>query len=215
MWFWRSPILDPERADEIGLVAVGGTLTTARLLEGYRKGVFPWYSEGDPVLWWSPDPRAILELNELHISRRLQRTLRSSVSQWTLDQDCPAVIRGCAERPDTATWITTEMRAAYIQLHREGYAHSLEVWQDENLIGGIYGVALGAFFAGESMFSRRRDASKIALVKLVEHLRQRGYTLFDLQVLTRHTASLGGRNIPRHIYLERLRQALAAPVTFR
>jgi leucyl/phenylalanyl-tRNA--protein transferase len=209
----RSPAFDPERADEWGLVAIGGDLAPRRLLDAYRHGVFPWFGEGDPVLWWSPDPRAIIELDGLHVSRRLHRTLRSGRFRHTVNRDFAAVIRGCADRAE-GTWITPEMVAAYETLHALGYAHSLEVWRGDMLAGGIYGVALGGFFAGESMFTRDRDASKVALVHLVEHLRQRGFQLFDIQILSDHTARLGGREVPREEYLQRLRRAVACTVTF-
>jgi leucyl/phenylalanyl-tRNA--protein transferase len=214
--FWRklfSQFLNPELADEHGLVAIGGELTPKNLLKAYRSGVFPWFGEGDPVLWWSPDPRAIFEFDGLHVSRRLARTLRSGRFTLTIDRDFAAVIRGCAEREE-GTWLTGDMIAAYKTLHRLGYAHSVEAWQGDELGGGIYGVALGGFFAGESMFRRARDASKVALAHLIDHLRQRGFLLFDIQMLTDHTARLGAVEIPRSQYLERLRRALACPAKF-
>jgi leucyl/phenylalanyl-tRNA--protein transferase len=214
--FWRklfSQFLDPELADEHGLVAIGGDLKPKNLLKAYRSGVFPWFGEGDPVLWWSPDPRAIFELDGLHVSRRLARTLRSGRFKLTIDHDFAGVIRGCADREE-GTWLTGDMIAAYETLHRLGYAHSLETWQGDVLAGGIYGVALGGFFAGESMFHRASDASKVALAHLVDHLRCRGFQLFDIQMLTEHTAMLGAIEIPRAEYLERLRRALACPAKF-
>jgi len=207
-------LFDPSSADEEGLVAVGGDLSPGLLLEAYCCGVFPWFNEDTPILWWSPDPRAVLDLDALHVPHRLQRTLRSGRFQHTLDRAFGAVIRGCADRPGTGTWITPDMIAAYERLHDLGFAHSLEVWQGGELAGGIYGVALGGLFAGESMFTRLRDGSKVALVLLVEHLRQRGYQLFDIQVLTDHTARFGARAIPRRAYLARLERALACEVTF-
>ena len=207
-------LFDPSSADEEGLVAVGGDLSPGLLLEAYCCGVFPWFNEDTPILWWSPDPRAVLDLDALHVPHRLQRTLRSGRFQHTLDRAFGAVIRGCADRPGTGTWITPDMIAAYERLHDLGFAHSLEVWQRGELAGGIYGVALGGLFAGESMFTRLRDGSKVALVLLVEHLRQRGYQLFDIQVLTDHTARFGARAIPRRAYLARLERALACEVTF-
>jgi leucyl/phenylalanyl-tRNA--protein transferase len=207
-------LFDPSSADEEGLVAVGGDLSPGLLLEAYCCGVFPWFNEDTPILWWSPDPRAVLDLDALHVPHRLQRTLRSGRFQHTLDRAFGAVIRGCADRPGTGTWITPDMIAAYERLHDLGFAHSLEVWQSGGLAGGIYGVALGGLFAGESMFTRLRDGSKVALVLLVEHLRQRGYQLFDIQVLTDHTARFGARAIPRRAYLARLERALACEVTF-
>src|SRR5262245_38061964 len=164
--FWlrkfHPRLLDPERADASGLVAVGGDLRPEWLLKAYDRGIFPWYEEGGPVHWWSPDPRAIFELNGLHITRRLRRTLRSGRFCFTVNQDFAAAIRGCAERPGEGTWITPEMTAAYEELHRLGHAHSVEVWQGDVLGGGLYGVTLGGLFAAESMFTRLRDASKAA-----------------------------------------------------
>jgi leucyl/phenylalanyl-tRNA---protein transferase len=204
---------NPNRADAIGLAAVGGDLRPERLLAAYRCGVFPWYDCADPICWWSPDPRAIFELDGLHVSRRLQRTVRSGRFQVTFNEDFRDVIRGCADR-DEGTWIHPEMIHAYERLHRLGHCHSVEVWHDGTLAGGTYGVAIGGFFAGESMFTRVRDASKIALVYLVERLRQRGFQLFDIQMLTEHTQRLGAVEIPRRVYLKRLRRALVQPATF-
>jgi leucyl/phenylalanyl-tRNA--protein transferase len=194
-------------------VAVGGDLRPERLLRAYRCGIFPWYNEGEPIQWWSPDPRAIFELDGLHVSRRLRRTLRSGRLTMTVNRDFAGVIRGCADRAE-GTWIIPEMMAAYEELHRLGHAHSLEVWCDGELAGGIYGVALGGFFAGESMFSRCRDASKVALVSLVERLKERGFTLFDIQFLTEHTRRLGAVEVLRSEYLERLEKALRQSITF-
>jgi leucyl/phenylalanyl-tRNA--protein transferase len=210
----RHTTFDPNRADEDGLVAVGGDLRPQRLLEAYAHGVFPWYSAETPVLWWSPDPRAVFELDGLRVSRRLARTLRSGRFQVTFDRDFVAVVRGCADRPGEGTWITPAMIAAYTELHRLGHAHSVEVWHAGQLAGGLYGVALGGLFAGESMFTRVRDASKVALVRLVERLREHGYELFDIQFRTEHTASLGAVEIPRAQYLARLRRALDSPARF-
>ncbi len=209
-----SPLLRADLADEIGLVAVGGDLRPERLLQAYRHGVFPWYNDGEPICWWSPDPRAIFELDSLHISRRLARTIRSRRFHVTVNRDFAGVMRGCAFRPEAGTWITDDMIGAYERLHVLGHAHSLEVWQDEELAGGLYGVAIGGFFAGESMFTRRRDASKVALVHLMDRLRRRGFQLFDIQFLTEHTARLGAIEITRRIYLKRLAAALACPATF-
>lgn len=208
------PFAHPERADDYGLLAVGGDLKPETLLAAYRHGVFPWYDEGDPILWWSPDPRAVFELEGLHVSRRLRRTLRSGQFKVTFNRDFAGVIRGCAEGREEGTWITPDMMDAYEALHRLGHAHSIEVWRDENLAGGIYGVAVGGLFAGESMFTRERDTSKVALVHLVERLRDRGFQLFDIQFLTDHTKRLGAIEIPRMEYLRRLRQALKLPATF-
>jgi leucyl/phenylalanyl-tRNA--protein transferase len=207
------PYLDPERADAYGLVAVGGDLRPEVLFGAYCRGVFPWYDEGYPVCWWSPDPRAVFELERFHVPRRLGRTIRSGRFTVTVNHAFGKVIRGCADRSE-GTWITADMITAYERLHRLGHAHSVEAWHDGELGGGIYGVALGGLFAGESMWTRVRDASKVALAALVERLRQRGFELFDIQMLTEHTARLGAVEIPRAEYLERLRRALRRPVSF-
>ena len=206
-------IFHPERADETGLVAVGGDLEPMTLVLAYRSGVFPWFGPDDPILWWSPDPRAIIELDGLHISHRLSRTIRSGKFHVTVDQAFPAVLRGCADR-EGGTWLTREMILAYQRLHRLGIAHSVETWHQSKLAGGIYGVAIGGLFAGESMFAHVSDASKVALVFLFERLHQRGYQLFDTQVLTGHTGRMGGIEIPRRDYLVRLRAALRCRPSF-
>ena len=208
------PLFYPDLADEYGLVAVGGDLTPGRLLEAYRRGIFPWYDAQTPILWWSPDPRAVFELDGLHVSRRLARTVRSGKFDVTVDRDFAGVIRGCADRPESGVWITPEMIEAYVRLHRLGHAHSVEVWHGGELAGGLYGVAVGGLFAGESMFTRVRDASKVALVHVMARLRERGYQLFDVQFLNDHTAGLGAVEIPRREYLRRLRQALKCEASF-
>jgi leucyl/phenylalanyl-tRNA--protein transferase len=210
----RLPFLDPRLTDAYGLVGVGGDLSPARLLDAYRHGIFPWYDEETPVLWWSPDPRAVFELDRFHVPRRLRRTVRSGQFTVTVNRDFAGVIRACAVRPGEGTWITAEMIAAYERLHRLGFAHSVEAWRGDVLGGGVYGVAIGGLFAGESMFTRVRDGSKVALVALVAQLRQRRFTLFDTQFVTDHTRRLGATEIPRDEYLERLREALAREVTF-
>jgi leucyl/phenylalanyl-tRNA--protein transferase len=184
------------------------------LLEAYSLGIFPWYEEGETILWWSPDPRAILELPSFHVSKSLARTVRSGRFRVTFDEDFEGVIAGCAESNRGGTWITREMTSAYIELHHLGHAHSVEAWCDDRLAGGLYGVTLGGLFAGESMFFRERDASKVATVALVGRLRERGFTLLDLQMLTEHTARFGGIEVPRAQYLERVRQAVRLPVRF-
>jgi leucyl/phenylalanyl-tRNA--protein transferase len=208
-----DPLFDPQRADESGLVALGGDLSSARLLCAYRSGVFPWYSDGLPILWWSPDPRAIFELEGLHVSRRLRRTIRSGRFEVTINRDFAAVMHGCAQRRE-GTWITRDMIAAYTMLHGLGHAHSIEVWAGDVLAGGLYGVALGGLFAGESMFTRSRDASKVALASLIDRLRERRFQLFDIQYLTEHTARLGAIEIARSEYLSRLREALSVKTSF-
>jgi leucyl/phenylalanyl-tRNA--protein transferase len=208
-----APLLDPALADEIGLVAIGGDLSPGRLVQAYRAGVFPWFDDDYPVLWWSPDPRAIFDLDRFRTSRRLARRIRSCQFQFTINRAFGEVMRGCADRPE-GTWITDSMLDAYERLHRLGLAHSLEAWQDGELAGGIYGVAIGGFFAGESMFHRRTDASKAALAVLIHHLRDRGFRLFDIQMLTLHTTSLGAVEIPRDEYLTRLQRALQVNARF-
>ena len=210
----RLDFPDPRRADAEGLVAVGGKLTIPRLLSAYRSGIFPWTAA--PVTWWSPDPRAVLELDGFHVSHSLHRVLRKSPFRITRDTAFAAVMKGCATPAPgrRSTWITSEFLEAYTEVHSHGYAHSLECWQQDRLVGGIYGVALGGFFAGESMFHRVPDASKVALYYLVEHLRERGFVLFDLQVLTPITKQLGGTNIAREEYLRRLAKALQLKCAF-
>jgi leucyl/phenylalanyl-tRNA--protein transferase len=191
-----------------GLVAIGGDLSTDRLLLAYRSGVFPWTV--DPISWWSPDPRAILELDRLHISDSLKKILRKKVFEVTTDRAFSEVIENCAARAPgrSETWITEEFIEAYTRLHEHGYAHSLECWQDGELAGGIYGVALGGFFAGESMFHRAANASKVALCHLVQHLCERDFALFDIQMLTPVTKQMGGTTISRDRYLDRLKTAV-------
>lgn len=208
-----ATFLDPELADDMGLVGMGGDLEPRRLLQAYRQGIFPWYDEGYPVCWWSPDPRAIFELDRFHISRRLRRTIRSGRFSLTVNQAFGKVIRGCADREE-GSWIIPDMIEAYEYLHELGYAHSVEAWSDGKLAGGLYGVALGGLFAGESMFSQQRDASKVALAFTVERLRSQGFELFDIQMLTDHTASLGAIEIPRAEYLSRLKTALKVAARF-
>lgn len=202
--------LSPELVDAEGLVAVGGDLGPERLLEAYCRGIFPYYAEGDPILWWSPDPRAIFDLSHFHVSRRLAQTLRSGKFEVTFDQAFARVIAGCADRVE-GTWITGEMADAYLNLHHLGHAHSVEVWHAGQLAGGLYGVAIAGYFSGESMFTRVRDASKVALVHGINHMRRHEFQLFDIQILNEHTASLGAMEISRSDYLARLNRALACP----
>lgn len=186
-----------------GLLAVGADLTPSRLLDAYRNGIFPWYSEGQPILWWSPDPRAVLFPEHLHISRSLRRTLRRSRFRVTADHAFRQVVTGCAApRPGhDGTWITDAMTEAYGRLHDLGAAHSVEVWEEDELVGGIYGVALGRVFFGESMFSRATDASKVAIVHLMKQLQRWGFPLLDCQVHNAHLATLGAQRIPRQEFL--------------
>jgi len=207
----------PSTASPEGLIAIGGDLSPERLLDAYRHGIFPWpVYEDDPMLWWSPDPRAILPLDGLQISKRLRRTLRSGVFRSTCDQAFGEVIDGCASAQNRLhnTWLTEEMLAAYLRMHELGHAHSVEVWHDGALAGGTYGLALGGLFAAESMFYRIRDASKIALAYLVTHLRTRGFKLVDVQQWTPHTGRLGVIDIPRDEYLRRSAEALQLDVSF-
>jgi leucyl/phenylalanyl-tRNA--protein transferase len=204
---------DPAGADADGLLAQGGDLEPATLVAAYRQGVFPWPSDDTALLWWSPDPRAILPLDALHVSRSLARTVRRARFRVTLNAAFPAVIDGCAARDET--WITPAVRAAYVRLHGLGWAHSVEVWgPDGTLAGGLYGVAVGGLFAAESMFHRATDASKVAVVALVQHARRVGTTLLDVQVPTAHLATLGARAVSRAEYLTQLAAAVRRPVAF-
>jgi leucyl/phenylalanyl-tRNA---protein transferase len=189
-----------------GLLAAGGDLSIERLLRAYRHGIFPWYEAGQPILWWSPDPRTVLEPGALRISRSLRRSLQRAGFDVTFDQAFDAVVRACAgpRVGATGTWITVEMRHAYLRLHQAGYAHSVEVWREGALVGGLYGVAMGRLFCGESMFSRVTDASKTALAWLCRHLVAWGWPLVDSQTPTPHMLSMGAREIPRGQFLERI-----------
>ncbi|MBE0612320.1 MAG: leucyl/phenylalanyl-tRNA--protein transferase [Burkholderiales bacterium] len=195
-----------------GLLAAGADLSPARLLAAYRQGIFPWYSADEPILWWSPDPRMVLIPSELKISRSLAKTLRNRGHEIRFDSAFEAVMEGCATRgaghgaTAKGTWITDEMRDAYLHLHKLGYAHSAETWIDGELAGGLYGVAIGRMFYGESMFTRVRDASKMAMVHLVQRLQQQGCGMIDCQMHTAHLASLGARAIPRSVFSHRLRE---------
>jgi leucyl/phenylalanyl-tRNA--protein transferase len=196
-----------------GLLAAGGDLSPERLLEAYRHGIFPWFSEGDPILWWSPDPRMILFPSELRISRSLGKTLRNRSYEARFDSAFDEVMAGCAapRKGEPGTWISGAMIEAYRDLHRLGYAHSVETWIDGVLAGGLYGVAIGRVFFGESMFSGARDASKIALAVLVAHLESAGFGLIDCQMRTRHLESLGAREIPRRRFSRLLEELIHYP----
>ena len=205
LWF-------PEPTDD-EIVAVGGDLSVERLLLAYRSGIFPW--SADPITWWSPDPRAIFELDQFHIPDRLAKTLRSGRFTYTINRAFQKVITACAERPGgESTWIGPEFIAAYTRLHKAGHAHSVECWANDQLTGGIYGVSLNGLFAGESMFHHVTDAGKAALFHLVEHLKKRGHQLFDLQMLTPATKQFGAIEIPRAKYLKRLARAMEMECTF-
>lgn len=204
-----------EQASPEGLLAVGGDLHPDRLLAAYRQGIFPWYNEDQPILWWSPDPRAVLFPDKLHVSRSLKRSLRSSRLTVTLDVSFRAVMEQCAgprpQYPGGGTWITKDMLTAYTQLHELGYAHSIETWQDDRLVGGLYGVALGGAFFAESMFTRVDDASKVALVRLVKQLQTWDFRLIDCQQFSPHVGRFGAEEIPRSDFITHLNQALTLP----
>lgn len=207
----KLPILDPSNPDQgfpaietaltdpDGLLAVGGCLSPKRIINAYKHGIFPWYSPGEPVLWWSPDPRLVLFPEHLNVSRSLRKTIRKGGFKITYDQAFPQVIQYCAAPRDeeTGTWITEEMYLAYTQLHQQGIAHSIEAWSDGELVGGLYGIAIGQVFFGESMFHRKTDASKVAFCFLVQLLSQWNYKLIDCQVHTNHLSSLGAEQIER------------------
>ncbi len=235
---WRTPALSPrpmktitwlsltdppdhfsaeDRAldDPAGLLAAGGDLSTERLLAAYQRGIFPWYSKGQPVLWWSPDPRAVLMPGEFRLTRSLAKTLRNRGFTLLIDQDFLGVIDGCAapRARSPGTWLVPEMRAAYLQLHRQGHAHSFETWLNGALVGGLYGIRLGNVFFGESMFSLERDASKAALAHLVEYCRVQGVAVIDCQLTSQHLQSMGSRQISRTQFQDLLREHVAmAPV---
>jgi leucyl/phenylalanyl-tRNA--protein transferase len=204
----------PEYADPSGLLAVGGDLSSERLLEAYRMGIFPWYSEEQPILWWSPDPRFILNLDDFRVSHSLRKTINKKTFRVSFDRAFEEVIQACAlvsRRGQKGTWITDEMQEAYVRLHGLGYAHSVETWLGDQLVGGLYGVSLGRAFFGESMFHFKTDASKVALAKLVEQLRQWDFHFIDAQMTTEHLTRLGAREAPRRVFLKRLQSALRFP----
>lgn len=198
-----------------GLLCAGADLSPARLLDAYSKGIFPWFSEGDPILWWSPHPRMVLFPAELKVSRSLRKAVARGAFETRFDTAFADVMRACAEPRDgqAGTWIVPEMVAAYTRLHELGFAHSVESWRDGRLAGGLYGILLGRVFFGESMFSRETDASKVALVKLVARLEALGVGLVDCQQATRHLASLGAREIPRREFAQRLAESIQYPPT--
>lgn len=216
-WLQRNslsfPPLEKAMREPNGLLAAGGDLSADRLIEAYRHGCFPWFQEGQPILWWSPDPRTVLFPEELHVSRSLAKVMRQAHYQVTFDQDFAAVIKACAAPRLYAdgTWITDSMQAAYLELHRRGHAHSVEVWSNGELVGGLYGLAMGQLFFGESMFSRADNASKVGFATLVERLVAWGFVLIDCQVPTDYLHSFGAREIARTTFADYLRQHLDQP----
>lgn len=220
----RLPLLDPVTPERFpdprsalhepnGLLAFGGDLSPARLLAAYAHGIFPWYSEGEPILWWSPDPRCVFRTEVLRVNRSLRRQLRGKPWRVSVDRDFEAVIRACAAPRDgqAGTWILPAMIEAYVVLHRLGHAHSVEVWDGARLVGGVYGLAVGQLFCGESMFSAESGGSRLALVALADLLRQWGWPLIDAQVANAHTLGLGAQEIPRERYLHEAARLAALP----
>ena len=204
------PPVEKALRDPNGLLCAGADLSPGRLLDAYRHGIFPWFSRGEPILWWSPDPRMVLRTDQVKVSRSLAKNLRNKGYELRIDTAFEAVLEGCAARPE-GTWLGREMRAAYLALHRLGHAHCFETWRQDELVGGLYGVAIGRMFYGESMFSRATDASKVALVRLAAFLRDKGFPLIDCQMSTPLLASLGAREMPRRAFL----RALATLVNYR
>lgn len=213
-------LLDPSQADQAfppltealtepdGLLAVGGCLSTQRIINAYTQGIFPWYNNDDPILWWSPDPRLIIFPEKLHLSKSLKKTLRKQTFQITFNTAFTRVIKACAapRSNEPGTWLLPDMQLAYCRLHKEGHAHSVEVWHDGKLVGGLYGIAVGQVFFGESMFHRKTDASKVAFVSLVQQLSLWGYQLIDCQIHTQHLVSLGAEEISRKQFSSLLQQ---------
>ena len=218
---WLGPSDGPEAlpkpasalSEPNGLLAAGGALRPEWLLAAYRQGIFPWYEEGQPILWWCPDPRAVLRPDELKVSRSLRRTLRRGTFTVTADRAFAAIVEGCAapRRYTDATWITPDMARAYERMHELGWAHSFEAWRDGRLAGGVYGIAIGRVFFGESMFSRERDASKVALVRAVEFLKARSVALIDCQIPSSHTTRLGATALTRERFLGLLDELCEPP----
>jgi leucyl/phenylalanyl-tRNA--protein transferase len=218
-WLGGEPVFPPiatALGEPNGLLAAGGELSPPWLLAAYQRGIFPWFSAGEPILWWSPDPRMVLEPTAIKISRSLTKTLRNAAYEVRLDTAFTEVIAACAASPrngQSGTWITREMQEAYRELHRLGYAHSVETWIDGCLVGGLYGIAIGRAFFGESMFAHRRDASKIALAHLCLYLKREEFGIIDCQMETSHLASLGARPIPRSEFLARIAALTATAAT--
>jgi len=219
---WLSPEDPPDAFPDVklalqepdGLVAAGGDLSNARLLAAYKAGIFPWYEAGQPILWWSPDPRCVLRPDELHVSRRLAQALKSSALMLSFNQSFGEVVEACAgpRRSQQETWITPEMAAAYEHLHAAGWAHSIEIWDGDELVGGLYGVCIGRVFFGESMFSTVPNTSKMAMIGLTQYMLANNLELIDCQVVSAHLVTLGARTIPRARFIEILRHA-CEPVT--
>ena len=211
----KIPLFPPiEEAEDDGLLAVGGDLTKERLIDAYQRGIFPWYEVGQPILWWSPDPRLVLFPNEIKISRSLRKVLRKGRFEIRFDTAFQDVIKSCADvriMQGDGTWIIPEMQQAYTELYHEGLAHSVESWLDGELVGGLYGISMGECFFGESMFSTINDSSKVALVALAEFSMQVGIKLIDCQVTTPHLLSLGAREIKRELFLQMLKKHLEFP----
>lgn len=204
----------PHLTRKDGLLAVGGDLSQKRLLLAYRMGIFPWFSDGEPIMWWCPDPRLVLYPDELRIPKSLRKVLKKNLFQVTIDTAFKEVITECARvrlEAGEGTWIVEEMKAAYCQLHESGFAHSVEAWHNRDLAGGLYGVSMGKCFFGESMFTRVNDASKVALVFLSEYLKSLSFDMIDCQMTTGHMIRFGARKIPRDLFLEQLKQSLNVP----
>ncbi len=205
---------DCESADADGMIGVGGNLSPGMLLSAYRQGVFPWFNPEDPVIWWCPDPRFVLYFDEIHVSRSMARLLRRGRFRFTLDEAFGSVIHDCAVAPrrgQTGTWITEEMELGYRRLHELGFAHSCEVWNGDQLVGGLYGVSVGRMFFGESMFSQEDNASKAALIALSMFLREHGFDVMDAQLHTPHVERMGGRAIPRNEFLQIMEERTRRP----
>lgn len=209
---WFPPVME---AEDFGLLAIGGDLSAERLLLAYSLGIFPWYNQGEPILWWSPDPRCVLFPSELHISHSLQRFMKKSNYRISFNENFAGVIYWCrglrAGLDGSGTWITPEMRSAYLRLHELGFAHSVECWDEDQLVGGLYGVCIGRCFFGESMFSRSDNASKVVLVRLMEYLQERNFVLLDCQQTTGHLLSMGAREISREEFQRHLQDAELPP----
>jgi len=206
----KKPFPNPLNADKSGLLAIGGSLSKDRLIEAYSMGIFPWFSHGEPPMWWSPDPRFLLFPSNIHISKQMKRLLNKDVFRVTINKDFGSVIEKCSylRRGEEGTWITEEMKKAYTELHKEGFAHSIEVWSQEGLIGGLYGISFGKMFFGESMFSEVSNSSKYGFTKLTQHLNSRDFLFIDCQVETQHLRSLGANTVKREHFIHMLSSGL-------